>query len=446
MSHVFHRSAHSQPPVATRAQGSYIIDQTGKRYLDACGGAAVSCIGHGHPMVVAAIAEQAATMAYAHTGFFTSTAAEQLADMLIAGAPGRLKRVYFVSSGSEAVETALKMAHQYHQETGASTRRHVISRWQSYHGNTIGALSAGGNRWRRRTYQGILCEMHHISPCYAYRGQQGDETLHAYGQRMADELDAKIQKLGADTVSAFIAETVVGATLGAVEPAPGYFARIREICDRHGVLLILDEVMCGLGRTGWQHACQAEGVAPDIMVIAKGLGAGYVPLGAVLASGEVHDAFARGSGSFQHGHTFVGHPVACASALAVQQVVRDDGLVARSATQGAKLRAMLQASFDGHPSVGDLRGRGLFQALELVDDRGTKTPFDPSRQIAARLKVQAQNLGLLCYPMSGTMDGLQGDHVLLAPPFTVSDVELADMVAMLSAALEIVVDTGNGRP
>ena len=439
MSHIFHRSARSVPPLAVSGEGSYVLDSDGKRYLDACGGAAVSCLGHGQPEIAEAIAAQARRLAYAHTGFFTSEPAEELADLLIADAPAGLEKVFFVSSGSEAVETALKMAHQYHRERGETGRRHVISRWQSYHGNTLGALSAGGNRWRRAAYQDLLIDMHHIQPCYAYRGRASGESDEDYGRRVADELEEKILELGAGTVSAFIAETVVGATLGAVPPVPGYFARIRDICDRHGVLLILDEEMCGMGRTGHLHACLAEGISPDLMTVAKGLGAGYLPLGAVLASGRVHRAFAEGSGAFMHGHTFVGHPVACAAALAAQRIMRREGLVERVDAEEAFLHGLLDSAFGQHPHVGDIRGRGYLWGLELVEDRETGAPFAPEANLAARIKAKAQALGLLCYPGSGTVDGKAGDHILLAPPFTASREELERMTAILSDTLDAVV-------
>lgn len=442
-SHVFHRSARHVPPRASHGEGVWIVDQSGRRYLDACGGAAVSCLGHGDPEVIAAISDQAARLAYAHTSFFTTDAAEDLADLLISDAPAGLTRVYFLCDGSEAIETALKMAHQYHRERGQPERFHIIARAQSYHGNTLGALSAGGNAWRRATYQGVMLPAtSHIAPCWDYRLRDEDETPEDYGRRAADLLEAEILRVGPERVSCFVAETVVGATLGCVPPAPGYFARIREICDRYGVLLILDEVMCGMGRTGTLHACEQERLRPDILVVAKGLGAGYVPLGAVLCSQPVFDAFAQGSGAFMHGHTFVGHPVACAAALAVQRAVRGRGLLADVQLRGEQLRAGLQASLGGHPHVGDIRGRGLFQAIELVADRDTKACFDPGRRVHAEIRAAAMDRGLMVYAMGGTLDGRSGDHILLAPPYIVdsNDIErivhgLADsVIATLGAA------------
>jgi adenosylmethionine-8-amino-7-oxononanoate aminotransferase len=436
MSDVFHRQTRVDPPVAVRGEGLYIVDAQGRRYLDASGGAAVSCVGHGHPAVIAAIREQAEALAYSHTSFFTSPPAEELGARLVADAPAGLSRVYFTSGGSEAVEAALKMARQYFVEIGQPQRRHVIARWQSYHGNTLGALSAGGNRARREVFAPLLLDVAHIEPCFAYRFRRADESEAAYGRRVADGLEAEILARGPDTVMAFIAETVVGATAGAVPAVPGYFARVREICDRYGVLLILDEVMCGMGRTGTRHACEQEGIAPDLLVVAKGLGGGYQPIGAVLVSRTVYDAFARGSGRFQHGHTYLGHPVACAAALAVQKVIDAEGLLARVRVMGARLRATLADRFGSHPHVGDIRGRGLFLALELVRERASKEPFDPKRALHAAVKREAMARGLLVYPMGGTIDGERGDHVLLAPPFTVAETDLATIVERLGEAVD----------
>jgi adenosylmethionine-8-amino-7-oxononanoate aminotransferase len=436
MTHVFHRHLRQSYPVAAAGDGPYLIDADGKRYLDGSGGAAVSCLGHGHPAVVAAVREQVARLEYAHTSFFTSEPAEALADDLIAHAPAGLTHAYFVSGGSEGVEAALKMAVQYHAECGRPQKNRVIARWQSYHGNTLGALSAGGNRWRRAQFPSLLIEMSHIGECYEYRGRRSGESAEGYGRRVADELEAEILRLGPEHVAAFIAEPVVGATMGAVPAAPGYFRRIREICDRHGVLLILDEVMCGMGRTGTLHACEQEGVAPDLEVIAKGLGAGYQPVGAVLVHGRIHEAIRAGSGFFQHGHTYLGHPVACAAALAVQREIRP--LLPKVRADGDRLDALLRQRLGGHPNVGDLRGRGLFRAIELVSDRAGKAPLPPGAKTHARLKAAALDRGLLCYPMGGTIDGEQGDHVLLAPPFTCSIGQLEELVDKLASAVEAV--------
>ncbi|HZH26819.1 MAG TPA: aspartate aminotransferase family protein [Azospirillaceae bacterium] len=439
MSNVFHRSVRARYPTAVAGDGCYLIDREGRRYLDASGGAAVSCLGHSERRVQQAIAAQASTLAYAHTSFFTNGPMEALADRLVAGAPPGIERVYFVSGGSEGMEAALKMARQYFLEAGQPDRHRIIARRQSYHGNTLGVLAAGGNAMRRAPFQPLLVEMAHVSPCYAYRDKSPSETEEAYAVRLAEELDAAIRALGPGTVAAFVAETVVGATLGAVPPVPGYFKRVREVCDRHGVLLILDEVMCGMGRTGTLHACEQDGVAPDIMVVAKGLGAGYQPIGAVLVSGRVYKAFEDGSGVFQHGHTYIGHPVACAAALAVQDILQVDGLLANVVHQGRALRSALEDRFGNHCHVGDIRGRGLFLGLELVRDRGAKTPFDPALRVHARIKQAAMELGLLCYPMGGTVDGTHGDHILLAPPFILTPSHVDEVVDKLGRAIDAVV-------
>ncbi|MHA1537889.1 MAG: aspartate aminotransferase family protein [Alphaproteobacteria bacterium] len=437
MTHVFHRQPLRDMPSAAKGEGVYIIDTAGKRYLDASGGAAVSCLGHSHRAVADAIKNQIDAIAYAHSSFFTNQAMEGLADLLIDAAPGDLSYVYFVSGGSEAVEAALKLARQYFIETGEPQRRHLIARRQSYHGNTLGALSTGGNFMRREPFEPLLIPgVKHIAPCYAYRDQGPDESEEAYGQRVADELEAAILELGPETVAAFIAEPVVGATMGAVPPVPGYLKRIREICDRHGVLLIFDEVMCGMGRTGSLFACEPEGAAPDLLTIAKGLGAGYQPIGALLASDKIYRAIREGSGFFQHGHTYMGHPAACAGALAVQQTIRDDGLLARVRKMGGALEGALVDRFGNHRHVGDIRGRGLFRAIELVAERATKAPFDAKLKLHARIKSEAMSRGLICYPMGGAVDGNSGDHVLLAPPYIISEDEIELIAERLGAAVD----------
>jgi adenosylmethionine-8-amino-7-oxononanoate aminotransferase len=434
--HVFHRHLHTTLPVAVSGQGVTITDSQGRQYIDASGGAAVSCLGHGHPDVLAAMHAQIDRIAYAHTSFFTTEVAEALADDLIAHAPAGMSHAYFVSGGSEAVEAALKMARQYFVETGQPQRRHFIARRQSYHGNTLGALAVGGNQWRRAQFAPLLMDVTHVSPCYAYRDRQPAETPEQYGQRLVNELAEVIDRLGGENVIAFVAETVVGATAGALTPVPGYLKGVRELCNRHGILLILDEVMCGMGRTGTLHACEQEDVVPDLLTVAKGLGGGYQPIGAVLAQKRLVETFAKGSGLFQHGHTYIGHAVACAAALAVQQVIRRDGLLAACRRQGEGLAQRLQQRLGEHPHVGDLRGRGLFRAIELVRDRETQAPFDPSLKLHARIKREAMARGLMIYPMGGTIDGQRGDHVLLAPPFIVSDAELDAIVERLALSID----------
>jgi adenosylmethionine-8-amino-7-oxononanoate aminotransferase len=435
MSHVFPRHSKSQPPVAVGGEGCYLIDAAGKRYLDGSGGAAVSCLGHGDAEVTAAIKAQLDRLAFAHTGFFTSEPAEALADLLIAHAPKGIDRVYFVSGGSEATEAAIKLARQYWVERGQPQRGRLIARKQSYHGNTIGALSAGGNAWRRAQFGPLLLDVSHIDPCYEYRLREEGESLEDYGRRAADTLETELLRVGPETVMAFMAEPVVGATAGALTPAPGYFKRIREICDKYGILLILDEVMCGMGRTGTLFACEQDDVRPDIVCIAKGLGAGYQPIGAMLCSAAIYDTIAAGSGFFQHGHTYIGHPVATAAGLAVVSAILNRGLLARVNRQGEMLHKGLISRFGQHPHIGDIRGRGLFRGIEIVADRESKAPFDPSRGVAAKIKKAAFEAGLICYPMSGTIDGRQGDHVLLAPPFIIDDAQIGELIDKLDAAL-----------
>ena len=442
-SRVLHRNLRGvPPPVAVGGHGVWLRGADGRKVLDASGGAAVSCLGHQHPRVVEAIRHQAETLAYAHTSFFSSEPAEALAEELVGHEPGGLAWAYFVSGGSEAVEAALKMARQYFVEIGQPARGNFIARRQSYHGNTLGALAAGGNAWRREPYAPLLSHaFSHVSPAFAYHEQRDIETEAEFTTRLAQELEAEFQRLGPHTVAAFVAEPVVGATAGCVTAPAGYFRAVRDICDRHGALLILDEVMCGMGRTGTLHAWEQEGVAPDLQTVAKGLGGGYQPIGAVLASGRVVGALRDGSGAFQHGHTYLAHPVACAAALAVQQVIREDGLLALVQERGFLLEQLLTERFGNHRHVGDIRGRGLFQAIELVQDRASKAAFDPTLKLHARVKAAAFARGLGCYPSGGTVDGVRGDHILLAPPYIISPAELELVVDRLGGAIDDALST-----
>ncbi len=435
MSHIFPRHSKLNAPVAVAGEGCYLIDSTGKKYLDGSGGAAVSCLGHGDTVVIDAIKAQLDKLAFAHTGFFTSEPAEALANLLIQHAPTGLDRVYLVSGGSEAAEAAIKLARQYFVEKGEPERGKLIARKQSYHGNTIGALSAGGNEWRRSQFGPLLLDVSHIDPCYEYRLRREGESLKDYGMRAAQALEDEILRVGPETVMAFMAEPVVGATAGALAPAPGYFKRIREICDRYGVLLILDEVMCGMGRTGSFFACEQDGIAPDIACIAKGLGAGYQPIGAMLCTADIYDTIASGTGFFQHGHTYVGHPCAAAGGLAVVTAMFQHNLIPRVQAQGEMLQEQLIERFGQHPNVGDIRGRGLFRGIELVKDREIKAPFDPTQGVAGKIKKAAFEAGLICYPMSGTIDGRTGDHILLAPPFIIEDAQIDELTDKLETAI-----------
>ncbi|RQU95850.1 aspartate aminotransferase family protein [Burkholderia cenocepacia] len=435
MTTVFHRAPRATLPVAVAGDGIEIIDSTGKRYIDACGGAAVSCLGHSNQRVIDAIKRQVQQLPYAHTSFFTTEVAEELADRLVDAAPAGLDHVYFVSGGSEAIEAALKLARQYFVEKGEPQRRHFIARRQSYHGNTLGALAIGGNAWRREPFLPLLIEAHHVSPCYAYRDQQAGETDEAYAQRLADELERKIVELGAENVAAFVAETVVGATAGAVPPVRTYLKKIRAVCDKYGVLLILDEIMSGMGRTGYLYACDEDGVAPDLLTIAKGLGAGYQPIGATLVSDRIYRTIVDGSGFFQHGHTYLGHATACAAALEVQRVIAEEKLLDNVKARGEQLRASLREHYGAHPHVGDVRGRGLFVGVELVRDRDTKATFAPALKLHAAVKREAMQRGLMVYPMGGTIDGVHGDHILIAPPFVCTAQQIDTIVERLSGAI-----------
>lgn len=436
MTRILHRSLRHRYPVAVSSRGMTIRDSEGRDYIDASGGAAVSCLGHGHPDVLAAMHAQIDQLAYVHTSFFTTEPAEELAAALIEDAPEGIEHVYFVSGGSEAMETALKLARQYFVERGEAERSVFIARKQSYHGNTLGALSVGGNAWRKAMFQPLLIDVPHVSAPDLYRDIRPGESEETYAARLAAELEDTIQRIGPDKAIAFVAETVGGATQGTTTAPSGYFKRIREICSRHGILLILDEVMCGMGRTGTLHACEQEGVAPDIMAIAKGLGGGYQPIGALLVSGQVYETFARGSGLFQHGHTYLGHPVAAAAGLAVQRVIKRDRLLDNVKAQGAHLSRRLAERFGNHHHVGDIRGRGLFQSIELVADRSAKAPFNPTLKLHARIKAEAMARGLMVYPMGGTIDGARGDHVLLAPPFIASSRDIDTIVERLGEAVD----------
>jgi adenosylmethionine-8-amino-7-oxononanoate aminotransferase len=437
MSNVFPRQIINPPIKAVSSDGCYIIDENGKQYFDGSGGAAVSCLGHGDPDVIKAVQDQTSKMAFAHTGFFSSDPAEELAELLIDNAPGELDRVYFVSGGSEAIEAAIKLARQYHIENGEPSRHHIIARKQSYHGNTLGALAAGGNKWRRNQFEPILIDVSHISPCYEYVDKLKEETSFDYGQRVAQELEDEILRLGSDKVMAFIVEPVVGATMGAVPAVPGYFKKVRNICNKYGVLLILDEVMCGMGRTGHLFASEFDEIEPDILCIAKGLGAGYQPIGAMLCSKDIYDRLGKGSGFFQHGHTYMGHPVACAAGLAVLKAILNRKLLSSINNKSNQLFSCLKTQLE-HPNIGDIRGRGLFIGIEIVKNIETKKPFDPNLKVAASIKNAAFEAGLICYPMSGTRDGKWGDHILLAPPFIINENQIIELVNKLSIAIESV--------
>jgi adenosylmethionine-8-amino-7-oxononanoate aminotransferase len=437
VSRVLHRAVFDQPDVAIRGEGLILTMADGREIMDASGGAAVACLGHGNRRVAEAIGIQALTLAYAHTGFFSTEPAEALAEFLLRDEPGGLSHAFFVSSGSEAMESALKLARQYFIESGEPQRTHFIARHQSYHGNTLGALTTGGNAARRAPYEPLFASVFsHVSPCFAFHYQGAAESDAQYVARLAQELDEEFQRLGPDTVVAFCAEPVVGATAGCVTAVPGYFRAIRDVCNRYGALLILDEVMCGMGRTGTTHAWEQEGVTPDIQAIGKGLGGGYQAIAGILVSRRVIEALASGSGAFVHGHTYQAHPVACAAALEVQRVIRDEGLLRNVGAMGSLLERLLRERLGSHQNVGDIRGRGLFFAVEFLADRDTKTPFDPAWQFHTRIRDHALNVGLAIYPSAGTIDGKRGDHLIVAPPYNSRAQDIETIVDRLETAIE----------
>ena len=439
MSHVLHRSLRQEPVYAVHGDGVYVIGKDGSRYLDACGGAAVSCLGHNHPAVISAVCEQVASLPYAHTSFFTTTALEELGDALVGRAPG-MSKVMLLSGGSEAMEAALKLSRQYFVERGETQRDLFIARRQSYHGNTLGALGVGGNEWRRKMFAPLLMQGHHVAPCFEYRDCEANESPQDYAGRLADELEEKINELGPDRVAGFVAETVVGATAGAVPAVETYFKRIRELCDRHGIHLILDEIMCGSGRTGTYFAYEQENVVPDIVTIAKGLAAGYQPIGALLCKSEITDTIRSGSGFFQHGHTFMGHVTAVAAAAATLTAIDDENLLDNVVARGKALRAGLREMLGEHPNVGDIRGRGLFIGVEFVEDRQSKKPFDPALRLNRKIQDMAMANGLLCYGMGGTVDGLHGDHILIAPPYIIDETQEAELLEKFAASVTDVLE------
>lgn len=438
MSHVLRRVLTGNQPVIVKGEGAFLIDESGKRYLDACGGAAVSSLGHDNAAVRAAVAKQMQTLSFAHTGLFTNQPAEDLADYLIAHAPKGTGegRVMYLGSGSEAMEAALKLARQYHLENGQPERARIIARMPSYHGNTLGALAVSGHAGRRAPFAPLLVDVEHIDAAYAYRFQHDGESEADFALRMANQLEERILTLGPETVAAFVAEPVVGASLGS-QPAPaGYFKRIREICDTYGVLYIADEVMCGMGRTGSLFALEQEGIAADITTMAKGLGAGYQPIAAVMAAEKVMAPLLAGSGKLWNGHTYMSHAVATAGALAVMREIDGRNLLADVRNLGARLEAGLRAALQDHPHVGDIRGRGLFWTVEMVADRATKAPFDVTRNLAGRVLKAAMDAGVICYPSQGCADGTSGDHVLLAPCFTSTPEEIDLIVATMAETID----------
>jgi len=434
VSSVFYRDPGTTYPKAVRGEGVYLYDDTGKNYLDMSGGAAVSCLGHSHPDVVHALQEQAGKLSFAHTAFFTNEPQEELASRLAARFREKDCKVWFTSGGSESNESALKIAWQYWRAQGQPDKTVIISRQFSYHGGTLGATSISGSVFRREPYEKVLHDWPRIAPCYAYRHRRQDESDRDYGLRVATELDAAIRTAGPENVAAFIAEPIVGATLGVVPPVPGYFEEIRRICDHHGVLFIADEVMCGSGRCGTFYTHEQEGVLPDMVTIAKGLGGGYQPIGAVICRDFICDALRKDAATFAHGHTYIGHTLACTAGVAIQKCL-DTGILDAVAGKGERLLRLLRDRFGEHPCVGDIRGRGLFVGIEFVQDRATKTAFPVEDRIPARLKKAAMEHGLIFYPGGGTVDGRRGAHLLLAPPFIAEDRHFEELTDRLRGVL-----------
>ncbi|MGH4020738.1 MAG: aspartate aminotransferase family protein [Pseudonocardiaceae bacterium] len=435
MSSVIYKNVNSTPILAVGGGGVWLEDTSGNRFLDTCGGVAVSSLGHRHPRVGAAIERSARDLAWVHAGSFTTAAAEELAGLL-AGWSGGLTRVQCLSGGSEAMELALKIAYQYHCESGNPGKQAFVARRQNYHGSTLSMLAISGNRQRRSVFEPLLPPVEFVSPCYAYRDQEAGESDDEYGRRLAAELEEAILRIGPENVAGFVAETVVGSTSGAVPPVPGYFQHIAEVCRRRGVLLILDEVMAGMGRTGREFAYLDDGVLPDIAAVGKGLAAGYQPISAVLVAPHIHDALADGTGVLQNGQTHVNHPLACAIALEVQRTIAEEDLLANVRVRGEQLRALLGERFADNEFVDDVRGRGLFCGIEFVADRSTREPLPDGAAVAAAMKKQGLADGLLLYPGYGTIDGLRGNHLLLAPPFIVTESHLEEMVERLSVVVD----------
>jgi adenosylmethionine-8-amino-7-oxononanoate aminotransferase len=439
---LLHRSLHEQPLLATRAYKNHLTLQDGTRILDACGGAAVAVIGHGNGEVIRAMMDQALSVAYVHTLSYTTRAAEDLAHFLVGHRPGGLSKAFFVGSGSEANDGAMKLARQFFFEKGEAQRVHFIARKQAYHGNTWGAMSLSNNVSRLVPYKDVLLpDVSHVSPCYPYQYQGDEESDAQYVQRLMKELDEEFERVGSDRVIAFFAETVGGATSGCITAPPGYFAAMKAVCRKHGALFVLDEVMCGMGRTGTMMAWEQEegDASPDIMTIGKGLGGGYSPIAGILVHEDIVETLDRGTGSFNHGHTYQAHPTSCAAALAVQTIIEREGLVQRCAKMGKLLEASLRGNFADEAHVGDIRGRGLFWAIEFVADKTSKTPFDPALKVGLAVQKQALELGVNVYPGGGSIDGIRGDHVLIAPPYTVTEAEIETIVSVVLEAYRKVV-------
>lgn len=438
-SHLMHRSLLHPPETVTSASGVYLTLSSGRKILDGCAGAAVAIIGHGNTEVRDAMMTQACEVSYVHTLTYTTSSAEYLANYILEGEPFGLTRAYFVGSGSEAMDSAMKLARQYHVENGQPERVRFVSRRQAYHGNTIGAMSVGSHVARRAPYENaiLLDNVSYVSPAYEYRVRKDGETEEEYSKRLVDEVETEFLSVGPEKIMAFIAETVGGATAGCITPPAGYFSGVSKLCKKYGILLILDEVMCGVGRCGTFFAFEQDGdVQPDIVTTGKGLGGGYVPIAATLVHRNIIETLKKGTASFNHGHTYQAHPVSCAAALAIQKIIRRDDLVSRSATLGKRLHKSLIDTFQDLEFVGNIRGRGLFWGIEFVQNKKTKAPFDSKIHFGVKVQERAFELGLAVYPGMGTADGLTGDHVIVSPPLTINEEEMDIMISLLKRAYD----------
>ena len=430
----------AQLPHVTHAKGSYLWDATGKQYIDGSGGPAVYCLGHANDEVNAAVATQMAGIAHGYRYNFTTTALNDLTDIIRARCGGTLTEMVYVSSGSEAVESCLKIALQYQTAIGQKSRRRFISRQRSWHGNTLGALGLSGFAERTVAYEGAFIPSIKLSPANTYRPIQG-ATAETAGAACAAELEQAILTHGPETIAGFVFEPVVGAAGGCVPAPDGYARQVRDICTRYGVLMIADEVMCGAGRTGPWRALAHDGVEPDIMSVAKGLAAGYVPLGVAICTTAVWDAIRVKDGAFGTGHTFTGHTAACAAGVAVQTIITRDNLLDRVTANGPRLKSILSDALHGVDAIGDIRGRGHFICAELVANRDTKAPFDPNLKLFLKIRQQTMENGLICYPVGGNVDGTAGDIVILAPPYNCTDDELTEIIAKTAASIRQVLSS-----
>ncbi|ODQ65974.1 PLP-dependent transferase [Nadsonia fulvescens var. elongata DSM 6958] len=433
---LLHRSLHEKPILVDSAKGSYLYLSNEKRIIDGCGGAAVVSVGHSNEQVIADIHKQLQTVSYVHTLVYSTSPSEELANLILEGNPGGLCRAFFCSSGSEANESALKLSRQYFYEKGETQRVNYISRNLSFHGNCLGGMSLSGHVARRRPFEDIIPDnFHRVSAANSYRGKKEGESDEIYVSRLALELDAKFQELGSDTIIGFVAEPIVGASLGSMTAPGGYFKAMREVCDKYGALLIFDEVMCGSGRTGTFFAWEQENVVPDIVSIGKALGGGYGPVAGILIHQKIVNVLKKNSGCFNSGHTYQAHPISCAGALSVQKIIKKQNLLENVRKMGAKLGQMLHLELDDHPYVGDIRGRGLFWGIEFVNDKQTKEPFDPSLSFGNKVKDAIFNLGCAVYPGCGTVDGVKGDHILISPSFDITGEMIEEIVSIVKQGI-----------